>query len=185
MGVDWNDENVSVEDVSSMLGVGSGPVTTKEGLDSESSLEDFDSKSSAGSAFGAVKGSGSGMEGSSLSGSSISSSSTFFLDFFSFFAFLGLAFGLSSLTSGGSADGDDPEPRISSIEMPLEATAAPGLLSPQPSQNLRKSSFIAPHEGHFHMFSVSADDIAGDSIEGSISSEEDFECRSFMGEIGA
>lgn len=185
MGVDWNDENLSVGDVSSMLGVGSGPVTTKEGLDSEASLERFDSKSSAGQDFGAAEGSGAGIEGSSLSGSSISSSSAFFLDFFSFLAFLGLALGFSSSTSDGSSDDVDPAPRISSIEMPLEATAAPGLLSPQPSQNLRKSSFIAPHEEHFHMFSVFVDDMAGFSIEGSISSEEDFECRIFMGEIGA
>src|SRR4029077_3508360 len=159
--VDWNDENVSLGEVSSMLGVGSGPVRMK-GLDPESSLEGFDSKSSVGSAGGAVKGSGSGMEGCSLSGSSISSSSTFFLDFFSFLAFFGLPFGFSSsISSCCSSEVGDDEPRISSIEMPLAAvTAAPGLLSPQPSQNLRKSSFIAPHEGHFHMFSVSVDDMA-------------------------
>src|SRR5690242_12164284 len=169
-----------------MLGAGSGPVTTN-GLDPESSIECFDSKSPVVSAFGAVKGSGAGMEGCSLSGSSISSSSAFFLDFFSFLAFFGLPLGFSSsITSCGSSVEDDPEPRISSIEMPLAAvTAAPGLLSPQPSQNLRKSSFIAPHEGHFHVFSVFVDDMAELSIEGSTSSEEDFQCRSFMGEIGA
>src|SRR5439155_1301489 len=136
-------------DRSSWLAVGSGPVTTNEGFGPRSS-EGFDSKSSVLALLAGWNGSGSGFAGSSLSGPRVSSSSS---DFLPFLPFLPFAFLLLS-SSKVEELSDDPEPSRSSIAIPLVVTLAPGLLSPQPSQNLRKSSLSAPQEGHFQLLPV-------------------------------
>ena len=88
----------------------------------------------------------SGSMGSALSGSASSSSSFFpFLLFllFLFFSFFGESLGessqldeVSSLVDDVLSD-DSEEPSRLAMSMPFDATLAPGLLSPQPSQNVR------------------------------------------------
>ena len=163
------------------MGVGedSGPVTTKDGLGPNGSEElgVLSSKLSAGLGVEAAgsNGSGSGVVGASLSGSAISSSS-FFLLFFDFLALAG--FTLLRLLSSDVEDSDDPVPKMSSIAIPFVVTLAPGLLSPQPSQNLRKSSFSAPHEGHFQFVleAVPGVEVSDElPVSDSKSSDEDLE----------
>src|SRR5713101_4800352 len=108
-----------------------GPVNTNEGfLAPKSSLGAI---GSGGSIF-------SGSMGSALSGSASSSSSFFPFLFFSFF---GESLGESSQLDDVSSLVDDvlsddsEEPSRLAMSMPFDATLAPGLLSPQPSQNVR------------------------------------------------
>src|SRR3989441_5337842 len=122
--------------LSSGSGSALGPVNTNEGFEAPKSS--LGAMGSGGSIF-------SGSMGSALSGSASSSSSFFpFLLFllFLFFSFFGESLGessqlddVSSLADVSSDDSEDPSRLAMSI--PFDATLAPGLLSPQPSQNVR------------------------------------------------
>src|SRR2546427_5433494 len=89
----------------------------------------------------------SGSRGSALSGSTSSSSSSLaFLFFLLFlpFSFLGESSQLDDVSSLGDVSSlaavssdDSEEPSRLAMSIPLDATLAPGLLSPQPSQNVR------------------------------------------------
>src|SRR5207245_3185039 len=117
-------------------GSADGPVSTNEGFwGPKSSLGVM---LSGGSIF-------SGSIGSALSGSA-SSSSLPFLFFLLFlpFSFLGESSQLDDVSSLGDASSlaavssdDSEEPSRLAMSIPLDATLAPGLLSPQPSQNVR------------------------------------------------
>src|SRR6266571_2168344 len=122
--------------LSSGSGSADGPVSTNEGFrDPKSS---FGVRFSGGSIF-------SGSIGSALSGSASSSSLAFlFFLFFLPFSFLGESSQLDDVSSLGDVSSlavvssdDSEEPSRLAMSMPFDATLAPGLLSPQPSQNVR------------------------------------------------
>src|SRR5690349_19145336 len=115
--------------LSSGSGSAEGPESTKEGF--------WDPKSSLG-----VIGSGasifSGCMGSALSCSASSSASSLPFLLFSFFGeSLGESSQLDDLSSFFDVSSDDSEePSRLAMSMPFDATLAPGLLSPHPSQNV-------------------------------------------------
>src|SRR6267143_1159836 len=137
MGLGWKSGGEGAATwLSSGSGSAVGPVNTNEGFEAPKSL--LGAIGSGGSIF-------SGSMGSALSGSASSSSSFFpFLLFllFLFFSFFGVSLGESSqlddVTSLDDLSSDDSEaPSRLAMSMPFDATLAPGLLSPQPSQNVR------------------------------------------------
>src|SRR5713226_1750784 len=138
MGLGWK---LGGEGAATWLSSGSGsavgPVSTNEGFEAPKSS--LGAIGSGGSIF-------SGSMGSALSGSASSSSSFFpFLLFllFLFFSFFGESLGESSqlddVSSLADVSADDSEegPSRLAMSMPFDATLAPCLLSPQPSQNVR------------------------------------------------